>query len=445
MGLAISRIWSWRESGWPRSSNPITWSDCAPVATSLLSAVNRYRRGFVTVYTDVTDQRRYERLIHEQTAELERRVTERTAELRLAHDRLLQSVTRQREIDAALRQSESRLQLITDSVPAGIAYWDKDDRCLFANRGFAEAFGFSKEKILGKRSRDVVDAETLSEVTPYVRQVLGGDSVTFEHESHKLGGRAATVRSVLIPDFDEKGAISGYFVLTLDITRQKQAEAAILQAQKMEAIGQLSSGIAHDFNNLLTVILGNLLPLGEHLGDGDEVSEYVEPAIEAARKGAKLTERLLTFARRQPLSPKLVDVEALVASTVRLLRRSLPSNIEVITVSRGEPYMALIDAYQLENALLNLAFNSRDAMPHGGQLKLETTFVHLSPDEATVAGVEPGQYVQISVKDTGIGMEESIRSRVFEPFFRQSRNKAAAALASAWSMASSRNHAAASA
>ncbi|MBK8906646.1 MAG: PAS-domain containing protein [Rhodospirillales bacterium] len=373
--------------------------------------------GFVTVYTDVTDQRRYERVIREHTEELEWRVAERTREVRSAHDRLLGAMARQREVEAALRQSEARLQLIADSLPAGIAYWDKNDCCLFANRRFAAAFGLRKEQVIGRPSIDVVGRESLAAVQGYIDTVLGGSGVTFEHQVTLASGRVAMVRSTLLPDTDADGGVAGYFVLSLDITRHKQAEDAILQAQKMEAIGQLSSGIAHDFNNLLTVILGNLLPLGENPADVDDIREYIDPAIEAARKGAKLTERLLTFARRQPLSPELIDVEALVAGAVRLLRRSLPSDIEIITVSRGQPYPALADAYQLENALLNLAFNSRDAMPNGGCLKLETTFVRIGAGESDEAGVDPGDYVRISVTDTGAGMDAATQARVFEPFF----------------------------
>ena len=373
--------------------------------------------GFVTVYTDVTEQRKYERLIREQNEELERRVRERTADLHAAHDQLLDSIAKQKDIAEALSISESRLQLIIDRVPAGIAYWDKDVRCRFANRRFAAAFGRRKEDCIGRPATEVVGERTLGELQAYIDRVLGGESVSFEYETILARGRPATVRTNLIPENNERDEVAGFFILSLDITRQKKAEAAILQAEKMEAIGQLSSGIAHDFNNLLTVVLGNLIPLRDRCEDPDDRSEFLDPAIEAARKGAKLTDRLLSFARRQPLSRRPVDVEDLVAGMVRLFRRSLPSDIEIVTATGGQPYSALADPHQLENALLNLAINARDAMPKGGRLAFETTFLTVPEDSASENDIAPGEYVRISVRDTGAGMDAATRARVFEPFF----------------------------
>ena len=373
--------------------------------------------GFVTVYTDVTEQRKYERLIREQNEELERRVRERTADLHAAHDQLLDAIAKQKDIAEALTVSESRLQLIIDRVPAGIAYWDKDVQCLFANRRFAAAFGRRKEDCIGRPATEVVGEKTLRELQSHIDRVRGGESVTFEYEAILARGRSATVRTNLIPEISEHGEVAGFFILSLDITRQKKAETAILQAEKMEAVGQLSSGIAHDFNNLLTVVLGNLIPFRERCQDPDDRSDYLDPAIEAARKGAKLTDRLLSFARRQPLSRQPVDAEDLVAGMVRLFRRSLPNDIEIVTATSGQPYPALVDPHQLENALLNLAINARDAMSRGGRLSFETTFLTVREDSASENDIAPGDYVQISVQDTGAGMDPVTRARVFEPFF----------------------------
>ena len=373
--------------------------------------------GFVTVYTDVTEQRRTERLIREQNEELERRVADRTRELRQAHDKLLGAMDRQKEIAAALRRSEARLQLVTDSLPAGIAYWDRHLACLFANRRFAAAFNLDKRDIIGRSAEDVVGRGVLESLAGHVAKARQGETVTFEHQAVLAGGRTATVRTWLVPETGEQDRVAGFFVLSLDVTRHKKAEAAILQAAKMEAVGQLSSGIAHDFNNLLTVILGNLTSVRDrHSGDTDAV-EALDPAIEATRKAARLTDRLLTFASRQSLSPVPVDVEDLVAGMVRLFRRSLPSDIELVTATRGRSFPALVDPHQLENALLNLALNARDAMPRGGRLCIETMFVSLDEAHAAEVSVAPGDYVEIAVADAGMGMDEDTRARVFEPFF----------------------------
>lgn len=377
--------------------------------------------GFVTVYTDVTAQRTSEQLVRDHYAALEHRVEQRTAELQAAHDDLVVAVAKQKEIAAALRRSESRLLLVTDSLPAGIAYWNRDLRCLFANRRFAAAYGLDKAEIVGRPARDVVGERTLAEMSPHIATVLDGTDVTFEYEMVIGQEPPTTIRTWLVPEIQEPGGTVGFFILSLDITRQKQAEAAIVQAAKMEAVGQLTSGIAHDFNNLLTVVLGNLLPLRERTGNAEAATEaateFLDPAIEAARKGADLTQRLLSFARRQSLEPRAVDIEERIATMVRLLRRSLPSHIEIVTVSRGQPFAALVDPHQLENALLNLALNARDAMPRGGQLKFETTFVDLDAAAAAGHGVQPGRYVRIVVEDTGSGMDTATRARVFEPFF----------------------------
>jgi len=388
--------------------------------------------GFVTVYTDITQQKHAETVIREQTEQLERRVEARTIELQTAHDKLLGAVGKQKEIAAALRISESRLLLVTDSLPAGIAYWDRDLLCLFANRRFAAAFGFDKSEIIGKPALDVVGQTTLDELGVHINTVRAGQDVTFEYQTTVDQGRPATIRTWLVPEIQDHNDVVGFFILSLDITRQQKAEAAILQAAKMEAIGQISSGIAHDFNNLLTIILGNLLPLNERGQDraetADDISEFINPAIEAARKGADLTQRLLSFARRQSLEPRPVDIEALVGNMVRLFRRSLPNDIEIVIATKGEAYSALVDPHQLENALLNLALNARDAMPRGGQLKFETTFITLSAETAAKHGIEPGDYVQITVADTGTGMDGATRAKVFEPFFTTKRTSGGSGL-----------------
>jgi PAS domain S-box-containing protein len=197
-----------------------------------------------------------------------------------------------------------------------------------------------------------------------------------------------------------------------------QAEAQLRAAQRMEAIGQLTGGVAHDFNNLLTVILGNAEMLVEGLTDDAQLRMLAEMTQTAAQRGAELTQRLLAFARRQPLDPAAVDVNALLGSMDALLRRTLGDEVEVELVRGGGLWRALVDAPQLENALLNLCLNARDAMPDGGRLTIETANAALDDAYAREAEeVEPGQYVMIAVSDTGVGMTEEVRARAFDPFF----------------------------
>jgi CheY-like chemotaxis protein len=186
----------------------------------------------------------------------------------------------------------------------------------------------------------------------------------------------------------------------------------------MEAIGQLTGGIAHDFNNLLTVILGNLEMLGTRLKLKDREASWLNDAVETAQLGAQLTERLLAFGRRQPLRPLVTDLAELVSQSTHLLRRTLGERIEIRTVIGKDLYRPLVDPGQLQNALLNLAINARDAMPDGGQLTIEVANAEIDTDYARALGeLRPGHYAVIAVTDNGAGMTPDVRDRAFEPFF----------------------------
>ncbi|MFY0610070.1 MAG: PAS domain S-box protein [Hyphomicrobiaceae bacterium] len=203
-----------------------------------------------------------------------------------------------------------------------------------------------------------------------------------------------------------------------DITEIERSEAILRQSQKMEAIGQLTGGIAHDFNNLLSVIMGNNELLSRCIGDDSRMNRFLDNSTGAAERAAQLTSQLLTFARRQPLEPKIVDPNDLVLDMMDMLHRTLGETIEVEAVLAPNIGSMLADPVQVHNALLNLAINARDAMPCGGRLIIETSNVEL--DESAVksrADAEPGQYVRLSVRDTGTGMTPDVQARVLEPFF----------------------------
>ncbi len=201
------------------------------------------------------------------------------------------------------------------------------------------------------------------------------------------------------------------------IESQKKMESALIQARKMEAVGRIAGGLSHDFNNILTVILGNLGALMEKYKDWEDIADHLQPAIRAARRGAETTRQLLAFARRQPLKPIAVDVKSLITDLVPLLHRSM-TEVEIIVAANTDDgrCWAMADPHMLENALLNLAMNARDAMPGGGRLCLEIECV--SPEEGRIfdAPVAAGEYVQVAVRDTGCGIDPDILSRVFEPF-----------------------------
>jgi PAS domain S-box-containing protein len=220
------------------------------------------------------------------------------------------------------------------------------------------------------------------------------------------------------PIRDSANQIKGAVVIYRDVTESRETERQLRQAQKMEAVGELTGGIAHDFNNILTVITGTIEILAESVADKPALATIAKMIDEAAGRGADLTQRLLAFARRQPLQPREIDVNTLIVDTTKLLRPTLGEHIEIESMLADDLPPALVDPNQLTTALINLALNARDAMPGGGKLVLETKNTDLDENYAKAnAGVLSGPYVMIAVSDTGTGIPAEIRDRVFEPFF----------------------------
>ena len=374
-------------------------------------------QGFITVYTDVTEQRRAAEQISRHQAELEEHIASRTEALTRANRELTAAVDSNRAITQALRRSEQRLREITDAIPAAIAYVDKDRIYRYANKGYAGWFGWTSEQVPGHRVPEVIGQELFDTISADVDRAMAGERISYEYRLTGRDGEPAYARSTLVPDLAPDGSVLGCYVHSMDVTEQRHTQAALTQAQKMEAIGQLTGGLAHDFNNMLTVVIGNLVALKENHPDDPLTENFVEPAMHAANRGAELIRRLLGFARRQPLEPEPVEVNELILGMSKLIRRSLPSTIAVSTASREPCLVAMVDAHQLENALLNLALNARDAMPNGGELRIESSLEHLNVHAAADLEVPPGDYVQIAVTDNGMGMDGSTLARVFEPFF----------------------------
>ena len=375
--------------------------------------------GFVTFYADVTAQQHHQDEIARDKAALEAHIQRRTAELTSANAELTAAIEKNREITVALRYSEARLRQITDTIPAHIAYFDKAWAYRYANRRYAEWFGWTSESIVDQSIPVVIGARLFDQVAEHVRRALNGEEVSYEYTITDEDGSERHARSTLLPDFSPGGHVLGCFVHAVDITEQRRTQNALAQAQKMEAIGQLTGGLAHDFNNMLTVVAGNLAELRDARPFDPLTADYVEPALLATSRGASLIRRLLAFARQQPLSPRPVDVDDLIHGLTRLLRRSLPENIVIRTAraAANGPALALADPHQLESALLNLALNARDAMPNGGELLIRAGVENLDSGGARELELAPGDYVQVSVSDNGEGMDSGTLARVFEPFF----------------------------
>ena len=266
--------------------------------------------GFVTLYSDTTEQRRAERTIREHNLELEQKVAERTAEL---------------------RRSEQQIRLITDSIPALVAYVDRTRTYRYVNRGYRDWFGLDPAQPGSISARSFLGAATFESIKPHVVRAFAGQAVNFEYELTRIDGSRIRARTSLIPDLGADGIVEGCFELTFDITERQRAQELVLRAQKMEALGHLTGGLAHDFNNLLTVVIGNLGLLAEQRCDAPETHEFVEPALQAARRGADLIRRLLSFARQQPLKAEAVDAVQAVTNVARMLRSSMPGRRNSLT------------------------------------------------------------------------------------------------------------------
>jgi PAS domain S-box-containing protein len=318
-----------------------------------------------------------------------------------------------------LSAKEARLLSILDTAPEAIVTIDERGTIESFSRSATALFGYTAEEMVGRNVRSLMPPPYNDEHTDYVeryrrtgeRRVIGiGRVVEGRRKDGSTFPAELAVGEALI---DDRRIFTGFL---RDLTMRQRIEQDLRQSQKMEAIGQLTGGIAHDFNNLLTVILGDMEMLQDRVRDPQHL-EILKEARETAEHGAELTGRLLAFARRQALNPKLVDVGDLVAQFTGLLRRALGETIEISVSAMGR-LTTNVDPSQLQNAILNLALNARDAMPNGGDLAIDVSEIDLDADYVrTRPDVQPGRYVLISMTDNGVGMSREVRERAFEPFF----------------------------
>jgi PAS domain S-box-containing protein len=329
-------------------------------------------------------------------------------------------VTEMKRVQTNLAEREAHLRSILDTVPEAMVVIDEVGTITSFSAAAQRLFGFSPDEVAGRNVKMLMPSPDREAHDGYIsryldtgeRRIIGyGRVVTGQRKDGSTFPMELAVGEALT---DGKRIFTGFI---RDLTSRHKIEDELRQSQKMEAIGQLTGGLAHDFNNLLTVISGNLEMLEDRLGD-DTLRVLLREAQDAAEDGAKLTGQLLAFGRRQPLNPKLVDVGNLVSSFSDLLRRTLGEAIEFRTIVNGASNEALVDGSQLQNALLNLVLNARDAMPRGGKLTVEISRVKLDVDYAQMyPQARTGDYVLISVTDTGTGMTSDVREKAFEPFF----------------------------
>jgi two-component system, cell cycle sensor histidine kinase and response regulator CckA len=315
-----------------------------------------------------------------------------------------------------LTRIEEQQRLILDALPAQIACLDQNLIYRFVNRGYALQFNLNKEDLLGQPIEDVIPASMFSTIREALERCLGGEHITYEYCLEEQGKPSVTRRQ-LIPDYNRQGEIQGLLVLSIDITQEREAERRLLEAQRMQATGQLAGGLAHDFNNLLTIILGNL----NALDHGQTDTRYVDPALRATHRAMDITARLLAFARRQPLSPEPVNVQQRIHETLLLVKTSLPSTIHLNFDFAADPFV-MADASQFDNCLINLIINARDAcLRHtsepSGEINIHLSQRQLHHTEMYDEAVSQGIFADIRISDSGPGFCQEALQRAFEPFF----------------------------
>jgi PAS domain S-box-containing protein len=283
------------------------------------------------------------------------------------------------------------------------------------NPSTLKLYGKTREEVIGRTTDEIFGAERAAVLNQHLTACLAS-GLPYRYE--RMHGEGI-VEAVATPVPHELGTLQRIVVSARDVTRQRRLEEQLRQAQKMEAVGQLTGGLAHDFNNLLAIISGSIEVFKKRieLGKPEAVERYVDAAQNATRRAAALTQRLLAFSRRQTLDPKPTDVNRLVAGMEDLLRRTLGPEITLEVVGAGGLWATLVDPPQLENALLNLCINARDAMPDGGRLTIETANRWLDERVARERELPPGQYISLCVTDTGTGMTPEVVARAFDPFF----------------------------
>ncbi len=356
--------------------------------------------------------------LSDQFNHMARALQQRSDEVDRSRAELEAEMARRQAVANELGDSEARHRRVIELIQDAI-WIHTDGRLVFANRHAAQLFGAERaEDLVGRAIGELVHPEDLAKARERTRRVVeeGRPAPPLEMRFVGAGGRTMYLDVQAVPlTYLGKPSV---MACGRDVTQRRQTDEQLRQSQKSEAVGQLAGGIAHDFNNILTVIIGNLELAADTAGSSPDLQEAIQRALTGAEKGSALTHRLLAFSRRQPLQPETVGINRLVAGMIDLLRRSLGEDIEIETRLDEHLWPAIADAGQLENALLNLAINARDAMPDGGKLTIETANAHLDAEYAERSTeVTPGDYAMLAVTDTGIGMSREVIQRAFEPFF----------------------------
>jgi PAS domain S-box-containing protein len=343
----------------------------------------------------------------------------------LGFAKITRDLTDRKMAEEVLKQSEQQFRLLVQSVTDYAIYMLAPDGCLTNwNPGAQRIKGYLPEEVIGKHFSMFYTPEDRAAGEPQRTLAIATREGRFENKGWRVrkDGTRFLAHVVVDPIWGDTGTLLGFAKITRDITEATQAQQALeqtrealFQAQKMQAIGQLSGGIAHDFNNLLTVILGNLEIVRKRIADDPKITRLIDNATQGALRGVSLTQRMLAFARRQELKTEPVEIPALVQGISGLLRSSLGPSVVLETRFDSELEPVMADVNQLELAVLNLATNARDAMPQGGKIIISTRTEEVQGGPRNP--VDAGRYVCLSVTDTGEGMDDATLASAMDPFF----------------------------
>ena len=366
---------------------------------------------------------------HDEIARLERTLQETSEllaasneELRASHIELESRVAqRTRELSAAneeLHKANEVRQAVINSTPVAIWALDLEGRVTFWNPAAGRIFGWSESEVIG-RPLPVIPAELQDEFQQWLARFRNGEAlVAVDRKRRKKDGALIDVSIWTAPLRDARGRITGTIAIDSDVTERKSLEEQVRQSQKLEAVGRLAGGVAHDFNNLLTVIMGYVEMLLDESRALPRLTEYAQEIQYAAGRASSLTAQLLAFSRRQISQPAVLDLNEIVTHSMKLLRRVIGEDVEIATHLDPQLDSVKADPIHIDQVIMNLVVNARDAMSGGGKLTIDTAAVTLDEHYAgRHIGVAPGRYSMLAISDTGAGMDAAIRSRVFEPFF----------------------------
>ncbi len=356
---------------------------------------------------EVARRKKAEDALQKLNDELEQRVKDRTAELAKANEQL-------RLLEAAIVNTSDTV-IITESKPQDLA----NAGIVYVNKAFTKATGYSYKEIVGQSRQVFHGPNTDPRQLEKIRQaLLNQEAIHVEMVNYRKDGSEFWVDMTVAPIINKNNELTHFVSIERDATERKQLETALLQAQKMEAVGLLAGGIAHDFNNVLTVIISYSDLLLRYFNEEEKIRKYVEPIYTAGKRASELTYQLLAFSRQQMLKPEEVNLNQVIMEVETMIRRPIGEDIQFTTLLTPELWSIEADPGQLSQVIMNLAVNARDAMPQGGTLTIETENIVLEKKDSRISPeLGTGEFIKLTVSDTGRGMDSDTVKRIFDPFF----------------------------